>query len=109
MQQKASLTGLNLVVRASEGPTVGGRGGDSHMVDSATLELVDGAVVGCGVTGDGVFVFPNGPGGVPICVRGLIPVHSHPVLVAVQVSHNTAWQAWSYSRGGKNNQLLFHY
>lgn len=40
------LTRLNLVVRASDNTAVDGGGGDGHLVDFATLQVVDGAGVG---------------------------------------------------------------
>lgn len=47
MHTKASLTGLNLVVGASNDFTVNRGGGDGHFIDFATLQMMNEAGVGC--------------------------------------------------------------
>lgn len=41
--ESAALTRLNLVVRASNDFAVNGGGGDGHLVDLATLQIMNGA------------------------------------------------------------------
>lgn len=65
-----------------------GGGGDGHLVDFATPQVVNGAGVGGGVAGGSVPVLADRPGGVVVRARGLSPGHVHDVGVALQFSRD---------------------
>lgn len=64
--ERAPLTRLNRVVRASDDFAVDGGRGDGHLVNLATQQILNRAGVGRRVAGGSVSVSADGPGGVII-------------------------------------------
>lgn len=104
--KKAALTRLNLVVRASNDTAVDGRGGDGHLIDFATLQFLNVAGVGGGVTGGSVAVSADGPGSVVIRAWSLCPGHIHLICVAINLCYDIFWETRS-CEGEFNHRLIF--
>lgn len=97
---------MNLIVRACNDVTAHGGGGDRHLVDLATLQVVNRAGVGRWVAGHSASIGADGPGGVAVGAGGLRPAYIHHFGVTLYLSSNIIWEAGSY---GTENNLQCHF